>query len=428
MTRVVVTGMGVKSPAGNTTADVLAAVLAGASLATEIPGLADAGVPVTIGCPLAPFEPLDYFGERELRTLDRTARIGLAAAIDAVTDAAVDGVDGVSGVRGGSGGSVVVDGGLPGERCGVYLGTGGGGFATLENLIVGHTLGREKVPVHAVPSLMSSSTASRIAIRYGFRGPCLTFNTACASGATAIGEALRAIRSGVVDSAVAGGLDALLSPLAMHAFARVGALSERTHAPARACRPFDADRDGFVMGEGAAFLVLERADLARARGARVHGEVAGYGANCDANHIVAPLRDGSVAAECMRAALRDAGLGPADIGHVNAHGTSTPHNDSAEAAALHACFDGARPVVTSTKGVTGHLVGGAGALEAVIALLAAREGLVPPTANFTGGPEADLLDIVHGEPRPVPAAPVLSNSFGFGGSNACLVLNPAPRS
>ncbi|MGC5012662.1 beta-ketoacyl-[acyl-carrier-protein] synthase family protein [Streptosporangium sp. DT93] len=413
MTRVVVTGMGVKSPAGNTTADVFAAVLAGTSLATEIPGLADAQVPVTIGCPLVPFEPLDYFGERELRTLDRTARIGLAAAIDALTDAGVG--------RG-------ADGGPPAGRCGVYLGTGGGGFATLESLIVGHTLGREKVPVHAVPSLMSSSTASRIAIRYGFRGPCLTFNTACASGATAIGEALRAIRSGVVDSAVAGGLDALLSPLAMHAFARVGALSERTHAPERACRPFDADRDGFVMGEGAAFLVLERADLARARGARVHGEVAGYAANCDANHIVAPLRDGSVAAECMRAALGDAGLGPADIGHVNAHGTSTPHNDSAEAAALYACFDGARPVVTSTKGVTGHLVGGAGALEAVISLLSAREGLVPPTANFTGGPEADLLDLVHGEPRPVPAAPVLSNSFGFGGSNACLVLRPAPRS
>ena len=227
-------------------------------------------MPVSIGCPLAPFEPGDYFGGRELRTLDRTSQIGLAAAIDAVADA----------------------GDLPAEGCGVYLGTGGGGFAALESLIVGHTLGREKVPVHAVPTLMSSSTASRIAIRYGFRGPCLTFNTACASGTTAIGEALRAIRSGVVGSAVAGGLDALLSPLVMHAFARVGALSERAHSPSEASRPFDADRDGFVMGEGAAFLVLERADLAEARGARIYGEVSGYAANCDANHIVAPLRDG----------------------------------------------------------------------------------------------------------------------------------------
>ncbi|MFD8557735.1 beta-ketoacyl-[acyl-carrier-protein] synthase family protein [Streptosporangium canum] len=404
MTRVVVTGLGVKSPAGNTVQDAFATVLAGKSLATVIPALAVEETPVSIGCPLAPFEPLDYFTGRELRTLDRTSQIGLAAAADAVTDA----------------------GGLPaGDGCGVYVGTGGGGFAALESLIVGHTLGREKVPVHAVPTLMSSSTAARIAIRYGCRGPCLTFNTACASGATAIGEALRAIRSGLVGSAVAGGLDALLSPLAMCAFARVGALSERTDSPAEACRPFDEERDGFVMGEGAAFLVLERADLAEARGARVYGEVSGYAANCDANHIVAPLRDGSVAADCMRAALLDAGLTPGDVGHVNAHGTSTPHNDSAEAVALHDCFGGRTPPVTSTKGVTGHLVGGAGALEAVIALLSARRGLVPPTANFTGGPAAELVDIVHGEPRPIAAAPVLSNSFGFGGSNACLVLTPA---
>ncbi|MBB5965848.1 beta-ketoacyl synthase N-terminal-like domain-containing protein [Planomonospora venezuelensis] len=411
--RVVVTGLGVKSPAGNTVHEAFTAVLAGKSLATAIPGLA--GGPVPIGCPLAPFEPLDYFTGRELRTLDRTAQIGLAAAIDAVTDA----------------------GDPPAEGCGVYVGTGGGGFATLENLIVGHTLGREKVPVHAVPALMSSSTAARIAIRYGYRGPCLTFNTACASGATAIGEALRAIRSGTVGAAVAGGLDALLSPLVMEAFAKVGALSERLDAPAEASRPFDGERDGFVMGEGAAFLVLERADLAEARGARVYGEVSGYAANCDANHIVAPLRDGSVAAGCMRAALDDAGLAPAEIGHVNAHGTSTPHNDDAEALALRDCFGdrpggragdrlrGGTPPVTSTKGVTGHLVGGAGAFEAVMALLSAREGLVPPTANFASGPAADLIDLVHGAPRRIPVAPALSNSFGFGGSNACLVLTPA---
>ncbi|GGS59851.1 3-oxoacyl-ACP synthase [Planobispora rosea] len=404
-TRVVVTGLGVKSPAGNTAGEAFTTVLAGKSLAVPIPGLA--GGPVPIGCPLAPFEPLDYFTGRELRTLDRTAAIGLAAAIDAVTDA----------------------GDVPAEGCGVYLGTGGGGFSTLENLIVGHTLGREKVPVHAVPTLMSSSTAARIAIRYGYRGPCLTFNTACASGATAIGEALRAIRAGTVGAAVAGGLDALLSPLVMEAFAKVGALSARVDAPGEASRPFDAERDGFVMGEGAAFMVLERADLAEARGARVYGEVSGYAANCDASHIVAPLRDGSVTAACMRAALADAGLTPADVGHVNAHGTSTPHNDDAEALALRDCFadrpGGRTPPVTSTKGVTGHLVGGAGALEAVIALLSARECLVPPTANFTSGPAADLIDLVHGAPRAVPPAPALSNSFGFGGSNACLVLTPA---
>ncbi|MBG0828426.1 beta-ketoacyl-[acyl-carrier-protein] synthase family protein [Planomonospora sp. ID67723] len=407
--RVVVTGLGVKSPAGNTVAEAFTTVLAGKPLATVVPALA--GGPVPIGCPLAPFEPLDYFTGRELRTLDRTAQIGLAAAIDAVADA----------------------GEPPAEGCGVYVGTGGGGFATLESLIVGHTLGREKVPVHAVPALMSSSTAARIAIRYGCRGPCLTFNTACASGATAIGEALRAIRSGTVGSAVAGGLDALLSPLVMEAFAKVGALSERLDAPAEASRPFDGERDGFVMGEGAAFLVLERADLAEARGARVYGEVSGYAANCDAHHIVAPLRDGSAAADCMRAAVADAGLAPSDIGHVNAHGTSTPHNDDAEALALRACFGGRSPgrlrdrtpPVTSTKGVTGHLVGGAGAFEAVMALLSAREGLVPPTANFTSGPATDLIDLVHGAPRRIPAAPALSNSFGFGGSNACLVLTPS---
>jgi 3-oxoacyl-[acyl-carrier-protein] synthase II len=204
----------------------------------------------------------------------------------------------------------------------------------------------------------------------------------------------------------------------------MGALSGRSDDPARASRPFDAERDGFVMGEGAGFLVLERWERAEARGARIYGEVLGYGRNCDAHHITAPSPDGAGAVACMELALSDAGLAPGDIGHVNAHGTSTPLNDAAEAGALGKVFGGAPPPVTSTKGVTGHLIGAAGAVEAVASFLALREGLVPPTANHTVTDPELRVDVVAGSARPLERVPVLSNSFGFGGHNAALVLGP----
>lgn len=407
--RVVVTGFGVKSPAGGTPAEVLATVLAGKSQAVHVPELLEAGTAVSFGCPARPLDEDRYFTRPERRRLDRMTKLGVAAAADAVADA-------------GPG-----PGGDPARR-GVYVGTAAAGLAATVAL-GGHehagTL--ERVPVPAVPKIMPNAVAANVSIRHGCEGPCLTFSTGCASGATAIGEAVLAIRAGRIDAAVAGGVDAILTPFAMAAFARIGTLARRDPAPHTAGRPFDADRDGFVVGEAAAFLVLERADLAAARGARVYGEVAGYGCAADAAHLVRPRPDGAVAARCMAAALADAGLAPSRVGHISAHATGTRGNDGAEALAIDRCFGGRTPPVTATKGVTGHVLGAGGALQAMVALLSAADGLVPPTANFAA-PDAEtaLVDVVHGEPRAIaPAAPALSNSFGFGGHDATLVLTPA---
>ncbi|MFA1547159.1 beta-ketoacyl synthase [Actinomadura chokoriensis] len=411
--RVVVTGFGVKSPAGGTPAEVFATVLSGKSQAVHVPELMEAGTAVSFGCPAQPLDEDRYFTKPERRRLDRMTKLGVAAADDAVADA---------GLRHGG------DPRLDPARRGVYVGTAAAGLASAVAL-GGHehagTL--DRVPVPAVPKIMPNATAANISIRHACEGPCFTFSTGCASGATAIGEAVLAIRAGRIDAAVAGGVDAILTPFVMAAFARIGTLARRDPAPHTAGRPFDAERDGFVVGEAAAFLVLERADHAAARGARVYGEVAGYACAADAAHLVQPRPDGAVAARCMTAALADAGLGPSRIGHISAHATGTRGNDGAEALAIDRCFGDRVPPVTATKGVTGHILGAGGALQAMVALLSAVDGLVPPTANFTA-PDAEtaLIDVVHGEPRTIAsAAPALSNSFGFGGHDATLVLTPA---
>jgi 3-oxoacyl-[acyl-carrier-protein] synthase II len=260
-----------------------------------------------------------------------------------------------------------------------------------------------------------------VGIRHKFTGPNTAVSTACATGAHAIGDGVRLVRDGMADVVVAGGTEACITPVTMAAFARMGALS-RSDDPARASRPFDDDRDGFVMGEGAAFVVLESYEAAVARGAALLGEVAGYGMTCDAHHITAPVEDGSGAVAAIEMALADAGLDPSVIGHVNAHGTSTPHNDSAEAAAIAKVFGAGALPVTSIKGVTGHLIGAAGAVEAVATLRSVDRGLVPPTANHrhTTLP----VDVVAGEPRTIERTPAVSTSFAFGGHNVALVLAP----
>ncbi|RJL20548.1 beta-ketoacyl-[acyl-carrier-protein] synthase family protein [Bailinhaonella thermotolerans] len=404
--RVAITGLGVKAPGGTKVNELFDSVLAGRSMARTVPELAERNCITQFACKIDGFEPEAYFTARELRQLDFSTRIGVAAAADAIEDAGWDGADS--------------------ERAGGYVGTGGSTIAALETLILQYADKPDKVPIQSVPMLMSSSIAARMGIRFKLRGPCHTLATACASGATAIGEALLAIRRGVVDTALAGGVEAPITMLVMSAFARSGAMSQRNDDPTGACRPFDATRDGFVMGEGAAFLVLEEWSRAEARGARIYGELAGYAANSDALHIVAPDEEARGAEACMRAAIADAGLTPSGIGHVNSHGTSTQANDRAEALAISRVFGDHRPPVTATKGVTGHLIGGAGALEAVIATLSARTGLIPPIANYTSGPEAELVDLVAGSPRQTAPAPVISNSFGFGGHNVSLVITPAP--
>jgi 3-oxoacyl-[acyl-carrier-protein] synthase II len=404
--RVAVTGVGLHTPAGAGLDANWAAMLAGASAGRTITSFDVSALAVRFACQVHDFDPTAYLGPKESRRVDRGSQFGFAAAADALADAGDPGADPA--------------------RCAVVAGTGIGGLVTLEQQIaVYQNKGPDRVSPFFVPMMMPNSTAGLIGIHLGWSGPMLCIATACAASANAIGEGTRLIRDETVDVVIAGGTEASIIATSIAAFARRGALSKRNDDPAHASRPFDADRDGFVMGEGAAFVVLERLDRATARGARIYGELAGYGVNSDAFHITAPSEGGAGAAACMQLALADADL-PADaIGHVNAHGTSTQLNDAAESAAIRKVFGDAGPPVTATKGVTGHLIGAAGAIEAIIALHSAREGVVPPVANFERpGDDIAAIDIVHGAARTIERAPVLSNSFGFGGHNATLVLVP----
>ena len=404
--RVAITGLGVKSPAGADTAALWSVVRAGRSCAGPITLFDASSLPVGFACEVPDFDGEAYLGAKEARRADRVAQLGFAAGTDALADAGPLGAD-------------------PG-RCGVVVGTGVGGLATQENEErVLFERGPARVSPFLVPMMMANATAALVAMRHGWRGPNLCLATACAAGGHAIGEAARLVREGSADVVLAGGTEAAITPVALAAFARMGALSARAGDAERASRPFDVERDGFVMGEGAAFLVLERWDRAVGRDARIYGEVLGYGRNSGAFHVTAPAPGGAGAATCMELALDDAGLVVGDIGHVNAHGTSTPLNDAAEASAVAKVFGPGAVPVTSTKGALGHLVGAAGAVEAVASLLAMAEGVVPPTANHQVlDPELEI-DVVAGAPRPIGTAPVLSNSFGFGGHNASLVLGPA---
>jgi 3-oxoacyl-[acyl-carrier-protein] synthase II len=403
--RVVVTGLGVKAPTGLTLDDLWTGLLAGRSAARPITLFDASQHSVDFACEVPDFDAVPYVGPKEVRRTDRAALLGVAAAADAVADATSDAPFGADPLR-----------------CGVVAGSGVGGIRTLEDQVIGYAeKGPSKVGPFLVPMMMANATAALIGIHHGFTGPNLAVATACATGGHAIGEAARYVRDGLVDVVVAGGTEACVTPVTMAAFARMGALS-RNPDIAAASRPFDDARDGFVMGEGAAFLVLEPYERAVARGARILGEVAGYGMTADAFHITAPVEDGAGAAAAMEMALADAGLEPNAIGHVNAHGTSTPHNDSAEAAAVAKVFGPGAVPVTSGKGVTGHLIGAAGAVEAVAALLAADRCLVPPTANHH---TTDLpVDVVAGEAREIGRAPAMSTSFAFGGHNVALVLAP----
>jgi 3-oxoacyl-[acyl-carrier-protein] synthase II len=272
-----------------------------------------------------------------------------------------------------------------------------------------------------VPMMMANAAGASISMRYGWQGPCETVATACAASTHAIGNAARTIAWGRCDAMVAGGAEACLTPTALAAFANMTALSSSGRS-----MPFDPDRDGFVMSEGAALVVLEELENARRRGAHIYGEIVGAASTADAHHITAPSPGGAGAVSCMELALADAGLSPSAIGHINAHGTSTPLNDAAEADAIRKVFGGGSPPVVSIKGVTGHSLGAAGALEAVAVLLTFEHGLIPPTGGTTRlDPQMDI-DLVLGEPRPWTPAPVISNSFGFGGHNGSLIIAPAP--
>jgi 3-oxoacyl-[acyl-carrier-protein] synthase II len=418
--RVAVTGIGVKTPAGQTVDEFWDTLVAARSAAAPITLYDASRHSVRFACEVRGFDAVPYVGPKEVRRTDRAALLAVAAATDALGDA--------TGLSMEQTGELLPapspdDLGADPVRCAVVAGSGIGGIRTLEDQVIGYAeRGPSRVGPFLVPMMMPNAAAALVAIRHGFTGPNLAIATACATGAHTIGEGARLLRDGMADVVVCGGTEASVSPVAMAAFARMGALSKNPD-PAAASRPFDDDRDGFVMGEGAAFVVLEPYDRAVSRGAHIHGEVLGYGLTCDAHHITAPIDDGSGAVAAIEMALADAGVAAGAIGHVNAHGTSTPQNDAAEAAAIAKVFGAGAVPVTSTKGVTGHLIGAAGAVEAVAALLAAARGVVPPTANHR---HTDLpVDVVAGEPRTIGVAPAVSTSFAFGGHNAALVLGPA---
>jgi 3-oxoacyl-[acyl-carrier-protein] synthase II len=401
-----VTGIGLFTPLGRKPGEVFAALTAGLSgIGTPPQGHPAHGWLTAAG--LAPaLAATEVLPPTETRCVDRFVLLALAAAADALADAGAIGADPA--------------------RSAVVAGVGIGGLITLEEQIqIRVEKGPSRVSPFLVPMMMANATPALVSLQMGWTGPNLCIATACAASSNALGEAAELIRHGSADVVMALGAEACMTPTAIAAFARMTALSGRNDDPAHASRPFDADRDGFVMGEGGAALVLERWDAAVARGAHIYGELVGYGRNADAYHITAPSPGGEGAAACMQLALADAGLDATAIGHINAHGTSTPLNDAAESEAIHKVFGETPPPVTSTKGVTGHMIGAAGAVEAIAALLSIERGLVPPTANLERLDPEMHLDVVHGEPRAVAAAPALSNSFGFGGHNASIIVAPA---
>jgi 3-oxoacyl-[acyl-carrier-protein] synthase II len=357
------------------------------------------------GAPCSDFDPTVAMTPKEARRSDRYTQLAVCAAAQATEEA-----------------------GLPGdvdvERLAVLMGTGVGGLLTLEgNCVKFHDAGRDVRAVSPlfVPMMMPNAAAGMIAISLGAHGPGFSLSSACATGSHAIGEAKRMIERGEADVVVAGGTEAGMTPLCMAAFERMGALSRDGIS-----RPFDARRDGFVMGEGAGCLVLERGDLARERGAKIYGYVVGYGASNDAFHMTQPDETGRGAEKAMRMAIADAGVEPGDVGYINAHGTSTPFNDRIETLAIHSLFNGGAPPVSSTKSAIGHLLGAAGAVEAIAVLGALQRGILPPTLNFGEPDPACDLDYVPDGPREAPDLELaLSNSFGFGGQNACLAIRKA---
>lgn len=400
-----VTGLGVKSPGGNSPAAMWTALVAARSMVGPIERFDASDLPVRFAGEVKGFDPVEYLGAKESRQTDRATQLGFAAAVDALADSALVAED-------------------P-SKCAVVVGTGMGGITSFhEQCRVFIANGPMRVSPRAITMIMPNATAALIAVHLGWTGPNICIATACTAGASAIGEGVRLIRDGSADVVLAGGTECAVSPVGIASFARMGALSTRNDRPDQASRPFDRLRDGFVLGEGAAFTVLESRDRAVARGAHIYGEVSGYGRNSDAYHVTVPARGGTGAVACMRLALADAGFEPSAISHVNAHGTSTELNDAAEADAIYEVFGGDPPPVTSTKGVTGHLIGAAGAVEVVASLLALKHGVVPPTANFEEPGDGILIDVVGHEPRAAAAGSVLTNSFAFGGHNTSLVLTP----
>jgi beta-ketoacyl-acyl-carrier-protein synthase II len=406
--RVVVTGMGCISPVGNDVSTTWSNILAGRSGVSLITQYDASEFKCKIAAEVKGFDGAAHFGNREARRMDRFSQFAVATAQQAVRDAGLEITDSNR------------------DRIGAIIGSGIGGIGTIfEQTQVFFERGAGRVSPFLIPMMLPDTAGGMIAIYLGVRGPNLAVVTACASGTNAIGEALSVIRRGHADIMLAGGSEAAINPLAMAGMSVMNALSFRNDDPPRASRPFDLQRDGFVMGEGAAILVLESLEHALERQAHILAEVSGYGVTNDAYHISAPAENGAGAALCLRMALRDASLTIDDIDYINAHGTSTPLNDKSETAAIKTVFGerAYKTPVSSTKSITGHLLGAAGALEAIISIKTLQDQILPPTINYEfPDPECDL-DYVPNTARMAQVRRVMSNSFGFGGHNATLIFS-----
>jgi 3-oxoacyl-[acyl-carrier-protein] synthase II len=405
--RVVVTGMGVVTPVGNDVASFWESLLAGRSGIGPILRTDVADVKTRFAGELKGFDPSLYMDRKEIKRSDLFVHYATAAAVQAVEQ---------SGIR---------DSGLDSYQVGIIIGSGIGGIETLENQVrIMIERGPDKVSPLFIPMMISNMAAGMLAIKMGFNGPSFTPVSACSTGAHAIGEGFRVIQRGDAVACLAGGSEAPITRLAISGFSQMGALSTRNDDPAGASRPFDATRDGFVMGEGAGIVVLEALEHARARGAAILGEIVGYASTTDAYHMTAPEPEGKAAARCMTTAIADSGLPVEAFGYINAHGTSTPLNDRIETLAIKSALGAhaSRVAVSSTKSMTGHLLGAAGGIEFVASVLAVRDQMLPPTINYrTPDPECDL-DYVPNTARPAKFDAALSNSMGFGGHNVTLAV------
>lgn len=405
--RVVVTGIGMVTPLGTGTEKSWKGLLEGCSGVRRITQFDSTGFPCQIAGEIPDFEINQFIEIKEQKKMDRFIHIGLAAAIIAMEDSKLKITKSNA------------------ERVGVLVGSGIGGLPAIENY---HKVLLEKGPKRIspffIPMLIINLVSGQISIRFGAKGPNSSVATACASGTHSIGDAFKLIQRGDADTMIAGGTESVVTPLGIGGFTAMKALSTRNDEPEKASRPFDKDRDGFVMGEGAGVLILEEMEHALNRDAKIYAEIIGYGMTGDAYHITAPSLDGEGATRCMHIALKDSGIRPEEVSYINAHGTSTKYNDELETAAIKKIFGGHafKLTVSSTKSMTGHLLGASGGVEGVICVLSIFNNIVPPTINLTNpDPECDL-DYVPHKARALDVNVAMSNSFGFGGTNACIVF------
>jgi len=405
--RVVVTGLGIVSPVGNEVEQAWSQILAGRSGIAPLTHMDTSGFSTTFGGSVRDFDVSQYIAPKEAKKMDPFIHYGIAAGVQAIRDAGLEVTEANA------------------ERIGVAIGSGIGGLPGIEKGFQMYAKGgARKISPFFVPSNIINMISGNLSIMYGLKGPNIALVTACATGTHSIGDAARIIEYGDADVMIAGGAEMATSPTGLGGFGAARALSTRNDAPQQASRPWDADRDGFVLSDGAGVLVLEEYEFARQRGARIYAEVCGYGMSGDAYHMTLPAAGGDGARRCMIAALRNAGIAPEEVDYINAHGTSTPAGDLAETDAVKAAFgDHARRLVmSSTKSMTGHLLGAAGGVEALFSVLAIRDQVAPPTINLDQPGEGCDLDYAAHTARQMPIRVAMSNSFGFGGTNGTLIF------